>query len=188
MKWTPRHCAEQASELLQGQEPRWSHVTGVARAGMSLAGAGSNIPDVVVGAAWLHDIGYAEPVASTSLHAYDGAMWLLARGAPDGLVALVAHHSGARFEAEERGMGELFSSLPAPDVDTLDLLTMLDMTTDPWGRPVSVGKRLVEILARYPADDPVHRAVLRSGPLLVEAASRAAARLGLADVRSRPPL
>lgn len=170
------------------EEPRWSHVEAVAGAGIDLANLGYEVPDVVVSAAWLHDIGYAARVADSGMHALDGAAWLMKRSSPAGLVALVGYHSGAALEAKERGLTEPFSALPEPDADMLDLLTMLDMTTGPDGRPVSATRRIEEILNRYPADDPVHRAVVKSAPTLLESAARAASRLGLADVRSRPPL
>ena len=156
MKWSPAECAELARGLLEKEGPRWSHVVSVAQAGVDLASRGYDIPDVVVSAAWLHDIGYAPSVEQTGLHALDGAAWLVERGGPSGLVGLVGHHSGAAFEAEERGLVEMFAALPEPDPDLLDLLTMLDMTTGPDGRPVSAEQRIAEILDRYPADDPVH--------------------------------
>jgi hypothetical protein len=55
------------------------------------------------------------------------------------LASLVAYHSGARFEAEERG--------------------------------------LVKELAEFEPDDPVHRAVSRSHPVLREAVDRTRERL-----------
>jgi len=75
---------------------------------------------------------------------------------------LVAHHSAARFEAEERGLGDVLARFPEPDSDQLDVLTLIDMSTSPKGRRISVQERLAEILERYPDDDPVHRAVSRS--------------------------
>ena len=51
-------------------------------------------------------------------------------GAPRTLTQLVAHHSGARFEARERGLlDRLEFSFPAPDPALLDALTYADLTT-----------------------------------------------------------
>ena len=58
------------------------------------------------------------------------------------------------------------------------------MTTGPAGQPVDLEERIAEILERYPPDDPVHRAVSRSHPLLREAVDRTRARL--AGVAGQP--
>jgi len=106
------------------------------------------------------------------------------KAAPGEVVALVAYHSAAQFEAEERGLAEELARFPAPDQDQLDVLTLIDMSTSPTGEQVPVNERLAEILARYPEEHPVHRAVSRSRGYLAESANRAAKRLGLADVRT----
>src|SRR5680860_134963 len=121
-----------------------------------------DVSDSVVMAAWLHDVGYGESVAATGFHPVDGARWLADQDAPPGVVALVAHHSGAWFEAEERGFADAIARFPEPDQDQLDVLTLIDMSTGPTGRRVSIPERLTEILQRYPSDHPVHRAVTRS--------------------------
>jgi hypothetical protein len=59
----------------------------------------------------------------------------------------------------------------------LDLVTTADLTTRPDGGEVDASQRLAEILRRYPPDDPVHRAVMRSGPSLLAAAERVTRRL-----------
>lgn len=135
-------------------------------------------------AAWLHDVGYAESVAVTGFHPLDGAKWLRLQGAPEEIVALVAYHSGARFEAEERGLADELASFPAPDQSELDVLTLIDLSTSPIGQRVAVNERLAEILVRYPDQHPVHRAVSRSRGYLADSANRAAKRLGLADERT----
>jgi hypothetical protein len=57
---------------------------------------------LLVTAAWLHDIGYSPALRETGFHPLDGARYLAGAGHP--LAALVAHHSGARFVAEVRGL------------------------------------------------------------------------------------
>jgi hypothetical protein len=135
-------------------------------------------------AAWLHDVGYAESAAVTGFHPLDGAKWLRQQGAPEGIVALVAYHSGARFEAEERGLADELAFFPAPDQSELDVLTLIDMSTSSIGERVAVNERLAEILVRYPEEHAVHRAVSRSRGYLADSADRAAKRLGLAGVRT----
>jgi len=87
---------------------------------------------------------------------------------------LVAHHTGAGFEAEERGLAEMLGEFSEPDAADLDTLCLADLTTGPGGERVTVDDRIREILGRYDATDLVHRAVTRSKPHLRAAAARAA--------------
>jgi hypothetical protein len=66
------------------------------------------------------------------------------------------------------------------DGPLLDALTYADMTTGPAGQRVDLEDRIAEILERYPPDDPVHRAITRSHPMLREAVDRPLARLAVA--------
>lgn len=84
---------------------RWAHVQSVARAAETLSETVDETDrPVLVAAAWLHDIGYAPDLATTRFHPLDGARYLRDEGWPGRLVNLVTHHSGARFEAAERGL------------------------------------------------------------------------------------
>jgi len=137
----------------------------------------------VVAAAWLHDIGYSPDLARTGLHPLDGAAYLASLGDVDPVViALVGYHTGALIKAGERGLAEQLRAYPAPPPQLLDVLTTADVLTGPDGAPVTPEQRVTEILRRYPATDPVHRAVARSGPELVAMADRLL-RL-LSDVRA----
>jgi HD superfamily phosphodiesterase len=61
--------------------------------------------DLLEAAAWLHDTGYAPGHADTGLHARDGTRYLRDAHHADALLCrLVAHHSCAIIEAEERGL------------------------------------------------------------------------------------
>lgn len=177
INWSTPTAREIARDLLRSSGDRWTHVRSVGRAADDLAAQGLDIPEDVISAAWLHDIGYATRLVDTGFHPIDGARWLAAQGVPRGIIALVAYHSGARFEAEERQLTDGLAVFPQPDEEMLDLLTMLDMTVGPTGSEVSVGSRIEEILSRYPAEHPVHQAVSRSHEYLMASAKRAAARL-----------
>src|SRR5690349_5304414 len=122
--WGPEHASKVASEYLSGLGRRWEHVRTVGRLADSLAAADKISPDVAA-AAWLHDVGYAEELSSTGLHALDGATFLAAEGAPAEVVALVAHHTGADYEAEERHLAAELAAMPAADARALDTLTLL---------------------------------------------------------------
>jgi hypothetical protein len=128
---------------------------------------------LAVAAAWLHDIGYAPDLASTGFHPLDGARFLQRDGWETRLCGLVAHHSCASFEAEERGMTGALEEWPRDEGPVADVLTAADMTTGPTGERCTVEQRLTEILDRYRRDSPVHRAILRATPSLTAAVERA---------------
>ena len=66
-----------ARALLQEPLPRrWTHVQGVAARARGLAPVLGADADLLIAAAWLHDIGYAPDLAVTGLHALDGARYL----------------------------------------------------------------------------------------------------------------
>jgi hypothetical protein len=188
MTWTVARARELAESCLRDMGGRWLHVQAVGRWAEELQRRGLDVSDAVVVAAWLHDVGYGESVVDTGFPPIDGARWLADQGAPPGVVALVAYHSGARYKAEERGLADALAQFSEPDPDELDLLTLIDMSTGPTGVRVAVNERLAEILKRYPSDDPVHRAVSRSRSYLQDSAGRAAKRLGLGDVGAGPGL
>jgi putative nucleotidyltransferase with HDIG domain len=104
---------------------RWVHVRAVAARAEELA---SSVPpgdrEVLVAAAWLHDIGYSPEIdGHTRFHPLDGARYLRETGWPSLVVSLMAHHSGARFEAVERGLSdELLGEFPFEDSPLLDAL------------------------------------------------------------------
>ena len=166
-----------ATARLGGLPQRLAHVKGVAAAAALIADSmPSADSDLLVAAAWVHDIGYAGSIADTGFHPLDGARFLHAAGYPEIVVSLVAFHSEATVEAGRRGLLADLSAIARPPADLLDALTTADMTTSPTGTPVTVDERLVEILDRYDAEDPVFRAVSESAPLLRATVARVQAR------------
>ena len=162
-----------AEECLAATHPqRWRHVEGVAARAVQVRGRADDDP--VVAAAWLHDVGYSPVLQDTGLHALDGAVFLAARGVEPLVVSLVAFHTGAEFEAEERGLLESLSHFDRPPQELLDALILCDLTVSPTGEDVAVPVRIDEIVARYPGAHPVHRAVLRSSGYLRACCERAA--------------
>jgi hypothetical protein len=127
-------------------------------------------------AAAAHDVGYARALNRLGFHAVDGARFLRAYG-QERLACLVAHHSGACFEAEERGLVEVLAAFPVEDGPVMDALTFADMTTGPAGQPMTLEQRISDVQRRYRADDPVHRAIVRARPLLQAAIDRTRQRL-----------
>jgi hypothetical protein len=158
-----------ARSLLESVDERWPHTVGVARqAECFRAKLTEEQSETLVVAAYLHDVGYAPSLVSTGFHALDGARFVQSLGHPQ-LAALVANHTGARFEAEERGLVEELEGHLGPDKVLLDALTYCDLTTSPHGEEVDAAARIQEILSRYPPGHTVHQAVERSRPSLLAA-------------------
>jgi len=73
-------AAELSAQRLGGMGDRWRHTQAVAaRASSASPAVAPNDRDLLVAAAWLHDIGYADSVADTGLHPLDGAEYLTRR-------------------------------------------------------------------------------------------------------------
>jgi hypothetical protein len=167
----------QVERLVAPLGDRWDHVQAVAgQARRAAEVLSAEDGDVLVAAAFLHDIGYASSLNRLGFHPVDGARFLRGHGY-DRLACLVAHHSGAQFEAEERGLVHELAAFPAEDGPVMDALTFADMTTGPAGQPMTMDQRIEEILRRYPPDDPVHRAIVRARPVLQAAVERTCRRL-----------
>ena len=157
--------------LAEALPRRWAHVQGVAARARSLAPSVGPDAGLLVAAAWLHDIGYLPELAATGLHGLDGALYLRdIQHAEPMLCRLVAHHSCAVIEAEERGLVHIllneFDPAPQP---LADALTFCDMTTSPDGEHVHVHSRLAEIHNRYGSGHLVSRSIRRATPLILEA-------------------
>jgi putative nucleotidyltransferase with HDIG domain len=173
-----------AEQLVAPLGRRWQHVKAVAARAAELEQAVA--PEeraLLVAAGWLHDVGYSPEIGHTRFHPLDGARYLREQGWPAQIVNLVAHHSGARFEAAERGLSEELSKFPFPDDPVLDALVTADLTTGPSGERLSYDERIAEILKRYPPEDPVHRTWVKAAPILREAVQRTAERLSAAQPR-----
>lgn len=162
---------ELAEELLWGIGTRLAHSRGVV-AQVQRAEGILNTPwrSAVSTAAWLHDVGYADELATTGFHQLDGARWLAADAWPTAVCRLVAWHTGAGTEALLRGQeADLISEFEAPPAIATAVLTWADLTTSPSGTPWTVERRLADILERHPPDSIVHRATLSAWPGLLEA-------------------
>lgn len=128
-------------------------------------------------AAWWHDLGYAPQLARTGFHPLDGARYLHGLGHHTRLVALVAHHSAATVEAQERGLENHLAVWHREEGPVADALWTADMTTGPGGELVEYPERLEEILGRYGPDSIVGRAMLRARPMIEAAVRRTEERL-----------
>ena len=134
------------------QPNRWAHVHTVWQRAKEI----SSLPRMELAqrdqealelAALLHDVGRAIDMFDSEPHGFVGARFLDCVSLPR-IACLVAHHSGALFEALERGCPEkcIWKRELSP---VSDLLTFLDMTSDSTGRTVTPDERREDIRVRY---------------------------------------
>ncbi len=162
---------------------RWAHVQSVAAKAETLRPALGDDADLLVASAWLHDVGYSPEVKSTGFHPLDGAMFLRRLGMADRLCGLVANHSGAKYEAELRGLADELAAFPDESSLARDGLWFCDMTTSPAGEPVNFDDRLAEIRQRYGPEHTVPRGITAAADEIraaIDAITRAAYASGVA--------
>jgi len=174
LEWAAAHAAELLSEL----PGRWLHTEGVVGRArrVSEAMAEEEEGEMLVAAAYLHDIGYAPTIARTGFHPLDGALHLRELG-EERLAGLVAYHSGAEVEARLRGLGDQLAQFDRELSEVADALTYCDVTTAPDGSVVGVDDRLADIEDRRDADDPVVVALRVARPEIQRAVDAIEARL-----------
>ena len=169
---------DRAQALLADLPDRWAHTVGVARRAEEFAVILDEPEhDLLVIAAWLHDIGYSPAVAVHGFHPLDGAIYLDGHGWPARVSALVAHHSEARFVAREHGLQPATDRYPRELSALADALTYADQTTGPTGEPLSVRARMSEMLDRHGPDSAQARVHHLRAARLLAAATRVRARL-----------
>ncbi|WP_031512982.1 HD domain-containing protein [Streptomyces sp. NRRL F-5123] len=180
-------ASQLAHDELAGPLPRrWAHSQGVAARASSLATVIGQDSGLLRAAAVLHDVGYAPRLATTGFHPLDGARFL--RDVHEGderLVRLVANHSFALLEAEERRLRDVLEAeFPLlEDPLLVDALVYCDMTTTPDGEPTTAQDRVAEIVSRYGADSVVGRFIRRAEPEIFAAVERVEAALAMAQPR-----
>jgi putative nucleotidyltransferase with HDIG domain len=171
--------ARELARTVIGDLPdRWRHTAAVAaRAEELAASVDDRDVQVLVMAAWLHDIGYGELARVTGFHPLDGARLLDALRWPARVNALVAHHSGARFVAAVRGFGAALGDYPDEGSTVSDALAYADQTVGACGQRLSLEDRMADMLRRHGPDSPNARAHHLRGPYLTAVGRRVDARL-----------
>jgi HD superfamily phosphodiesterase len=155
-----------AREFLAPLEARWRHTLRVVERAQSFRDMlDRDELEVLLAAAYLHDVGYAPELTKAGFHPLDGARFVHQAGY-ERLAGLVAHHSASDAEADERGLAEALAEFPAEDSLVARALTYCDLTTGPDGEEVRVSARLLELRDRLGEDDPAVRAVRREAARL----------------------
>lgn len=168
-----------AQTVLSGMPDRWRHTIGVARRAEDVGSAlvracalTAEELDLVLAAAWLHDIGYADELFDTGFHPLDGARFLDRHRWPRRLSGLVAHHSGAVFVATDRGFGDALRQYPREESAVSDVVTFADQTTGPRGDRTAMPDRLADMLRRHGPDSPNGRVHHVREPYLIGVGER----------------
>lgn len=173
-----RSARETAWWLLGDNQERLRHSAAVAARSEALADA---VPEghrpLLVAAAWLHDVGYAEALKDTGFHPVDGARFLRSLRWAPGVCDLVAHHSGSRFVAAARGLVDQLAEFDWAEDPVSDALTVADQTIGPNGRSFSLDERMQDMLERHGPDSPSARAHPQRMAYFRAAAERVSSRL-----------
>ncbi|MFI9275558.1 HD domain-containing protein [Kitasatospora sp. NPDC052896] len=175
-------------ELAASLPRRWAHSQGVAQQAERLAPVLGPDAALLAAAAVLHDVGYAPRLVVTGFHPLDGARFLRdSHHADERLTRLVANHSFALLEAEERGLRPLLElEFPLLENQALvDALVYCDMTTTPDGAPTSSKQRVAEIVGRYGGDSVVGRFIQRAEPLIHAAVAHTEERMAALGIQPR---
>ena len=140
---------EHARALLSPLGERWRHAEAVANAARELARhLDQDDGHALIASAYLHDIGYSQDLADSGFHPLDGAQHLRALG-HERLAGLVAYHTGARHEADLRGLYDELAAFGDERSNVSAALALCDLTTGPSGESVAPEVRLLDVEARY---------------------------------------
>ena len=163
--WAENH----ARGLLSPGGRRWRHARAVADTARLLTiRLAPEDADVLVAAAYLHDVGYAPELAITGFHPLDGARHLRGLGF-ERLASLVAHHTQGRHEARLRGLHEALAEFDDEDSLVSAALAYCDLTTGPSGQWMTPAQRLLDVEVRYGEDSPVTTGLRAAWPELMDA-------------------
>lgn len=170
-------ASDVAREKLEASPRRWAHVQGAARQARVIRMLAGLDAELLEAAAILHDVGYAPDLVRTGFHPLDGAVYLAEIGAPSRLVHLVAHHSYAWLEAQQRGLDEEMGKFTDERGLIRDALWYCDQTTSPDGGTVTAQARMAEIKQRYGPGDLVTQFITEAAPELLAAVERTERRM-----------
>lgn len=169
---------EFAHLIFMGADSRLRHTTSVARAAadVSRTVAPGDV-ELLLAAAWLHDVGYAPGAKDTDFHPLDGARFLERDGWPQRVCGLVAFHSGAIFVANHLGLGRELRHFREEPGALGDALTYADQTSGPNGERMTLEQRLEDKLRRHGPDSPSGRVHAERAQAIRDAALRVERRL-----------
>lgn len=161
-------CSKLAMKLLSGLGDRIKHVSGVAELAETLVRVPFESPgdyEVLLAAAWVHDVGYAGELVETGFHHLDGARYLEGLG-EHRLACLVAHHSSGTEEATLRGLDRELAPFACEPGLVSDCLSYCDLSVGPTGERTTLESRIAEVTERYGEDSIVSKGLHLAYPRL----------------------
>jgi hypothetical protein len=136
-------------KLETSENARWIHTQGVVLRAQTVLPLVGNDAELLLAAAFLHDIGYALNIRKTGNVGVDGARYLRSVNAPDRLVGLIADHWRNSCLQVVDGSDSLSSEFETEGETVLrDALWWSDLTTNAAGQITSIGERLEELAGK----------------------------------------
>lgn len=162
VEWT----RQQASSLLKPLGNRWKHTQGVVKQAQKIEKLlKQEERDLLLAAAYVHDIGYAPSLRKTGYHSIDGAYYLRDHR-QERLASLVAHHFEAYTVVQQLDLIADLENFPREYSIIADALDYCDLTSDSAGNIVTFQERLDDILRRHPDAHPITYATYEAIPAL----------------------
>jgi len=167
-----------AAVVLADLPDRWEHTKAVAAQAEAVSGTVEPADrEVLVAAAWLHDIGYGVQARDTGLHSLDGARLAERWEWPPRVAALIAHHSGARYVVGGLGFTEALRAYPDEGSAVTDALLYADQTTGPRGELWPAAARIAASVRRHGPGSANAKVSAERSVYLLEAIARVQARM-----------
>lgn len=164
-EWAER----EAERLLEPMGRRWVHSRAVAERAEGVSRVVEpGERDLLVAAAYLHDVGYAPALACIGFHPVDGGNWVASQG-HDRLASLVAYHSGSKHEANLRGLYADLAAFVEERTIVAAALAYCDLTVGPGGEAMTPEERLADVEERHGTDGPVAAGLRLAWPELTKA-------------------
>lgn len=150
---------------------RWTHTAAVARhAELLVRKLCLSDGQLLVAAAWLHDIGYASELATTGFHPLDGARYVEGHG-QHRLACLVANHTGALEEARLRGLEKQLVAFPDERSLLSAGLVYCDLMCGPKGEVMTPQERRADVERRHGCNSVVSAGLSEAWPDLITCVS-----------------
>lgn len=114
--------------------------------------------ELLLTAAYLHDIGHSEDINVTGFYQFDAYKHLLFSGWDLEVCSLVLHHSEARYYPHQKDpeiQSAFKKALPKRLEEVYKLLNLADMTSNSRGEHVSFKERFLDIKNNYGANNPL---------------------------------
>jgi putative nucleotidyltransferase with HDIG domain len=173
--------SKKLAEFLPSEEKRYHHILGVVRHMQTILPRlelEQETKELLIQAAYLHDVGYSKQLNQYNFHPLDGAVFAQQAGFPKPVIAAVLFHSEA-IETVRENRNDLLpiyslnqKLLDEQDRLFIDLVTYCDVQTSPKGEKVSLDERVQDVVERYGENHPVSQMMIFCKPKYKETIER----------------